>query len=300
MNKSLFLLLLGIFFISLNASGQDYKFGIRAGLNYSKLLGPQISEPEYRDFQQFNNGIHFGVTFSYHLTDIFGFRTELAYNQIGTRYTFEGDDSPYVFRYGFEREPRYGNITRYLDVNNSYIHLPLMVFYKPFKKIEVFGGIYTQFLILPTSDGFIDFTAPINPNTGDRYRYSFIQNVEANYYADEAREVKGSQTLLVDLIIDGEAEPVSMQRLVGGYYELSEDEKSGSKYNRLDIGLEGGFSYYINRSLYVGLTGMYGLLDVTNDDLDVDFNELNEFNKFKFRDDYDTNLSLQLSLGFKF
>lgn len=301
MNKSVFLLLLCICFFAWNANAQDYKFGIRAGLNYSQLLGPQISEADHRDFQQLNNGIHFGVTFAYHLTDNFGFRTELAYNQIGTRYTFEGERSPYVFRYGFEREPRYGEIKRYLDINNSYVHLPLMAFFKPHKKIEVYGGVYTQFLVLPTTDGNIDFTAPEDPNNpGELYKYSFIQFVEGNYFADEAREFKGSQTLIVDLIVDGESEPVSMQRLVGAYYELDEDEKSGSLFNWLDVGLEAGFSYFINRSLYVGFTGMYGLLDVTNNEMDVDYQELDEFNKYKFRDDFDTNLSLQVSLGFKF
>ena len=286
---------------STNLHSQDYKFGIRAGLNYSKLLGPQINELTHQDYQQFNNGIHFGVTFSYYLTDNFGFRTELAYNQIGTRYTFESESAPYVFRYGLNREPRNGKIKRYLDINNSYIHVPLMAFVKPFKKIEVFGGVYAQFLILPTSDGNIDFTAPENPDTpGELYRYSFIQFIEGNYYSDEARNVKGNQTLIVDLIIDGESEQVSMNRLVGAYYELDEDEKTGSTFNWFDMGIEGGVSYNINRSLYVGLTGMYGLLDVTNDKMDVDYFNLDEFQKYKFRDDFDTNLSLQLSLGFKF
>lgn len=295
-------LILVVLFLSTGSSivAQDYNFGIRAGLSYSRLLGPTINEPTHSDAFQFNNGIHFGVTFTYNITDVFGLRTEVSYNQIGTRYTFESPDAPYVFRDGLERAPRNGEITRFYDVSNAYVHVPLMANWKPIKKLELFGGIYTQFLVLPTSGGKVDFTAPINPETGEVYKYSFIQSIEGNYYSDDPREAKGNQGLVVDLIIDGEVTKVGMNRLVGAYYELDADEKRGSTYNWFDAGLEAGVSYYINRSLFLSFSAMYGLLDVTNDDLDVDFYRLNEFDKFNFRDDFDTNLSLQVSLGFKF
>lgn len=299
MNKIVGCIILFIFCISMShqAQAQDYKFGIRAGLNYSQFLGPTIDESTHQDKFSLNNGIHFGVTFAYHLSDNFGFRTELAYNQIGTKSTFTSDDAPYVFRFGLEREPRRGQIERFLDVNNSYIHLPLMVFVKPFKKLELYGGIYTQFLILPTAGGKIDFTDPKDPAD---YSYSFIQSIEANHNSDIGREAKGNQGLIVALDIDGERQNITMARLIGGYYELDESEKKANKYNWFDAGLEGGASYFINSSLYIGLTGMYGLLDVTDDRADIDYYNLDEFNRYKFRDDYDQNFSLQISLGFKF
>ena len=299
MSKIVGCIILFIFCISLSqqAQAQDYKFGIRAGLNYSQLLGPTISESTHQDKFTLNNGIHFGVTFAYHLSDNFGFRTELAYNQIGTKYTFTSDNAPYVFRNGLEREPRRGKIERFLDVNNSYIHLPFMVFVKPHRKVELYGGIYTQFLVLPTAGGKIDFTDPKDPAD---YSYSFIQSIEANYNSDAGREAKGNQGLTVALDIDGERQDITMARLIGGYYELDDSEKKASKYNWFDAGLEGGASYFINNSLYVGLTGMYGLFDVTNDKVDIDYYNLDEFNKYKFKDDFDRNFSLQISLGFKF
>lgn len=294
-------LVIAICFTMNGLYAQDYSFGIRAGLNYSKLIGPQINTVTEKDAFQFNNGLHFGVTFAYHLTDNFGLRTELAYNQIGTLYTYQGENSPFVFRYGQERVVRNGKIERFFDISNSYIHVPLMVYYKPHRKVELYGGIYAQFLIIPTANGRIDMTAPENSETpGELFKYSFEQLIEANYFSDDPREVKGSQSLIVDLIIDGETEKVAMNRLVGGYYELDADEKKASLYNWFDAGLEFGGSYYINRSLYLGLTGMYGLTDVTNNKADVDFGNLNEFQKYIFRSDFDRNLSLQLSLGFNF
>lgn len=284
-------------------NAQDYKFGIRGGLNYSQFLGPQNNTADYKETFSLNNGIHFGVTLAYHLTDNFGFRTEIAYNQIGTRYKFESEDAPYVFRYGLEREVRRGRMIRELDINNSYIHVPFMVFYKPHRKIELYGGFYTQFLVLPTAGGSIDFT-DLNPSgsleDGDLKNYSFYQAIEANYYSDEPRQSKSNQSLIVALTVDGDIQRVTMSRAVSGYYELDADEKAASKFNWFDAGLEGGFSVFVNRALYIGITGMYGLTDVTNNKADVDYFEVNEFNKYIFRSDFDRNFSLQASIGFKF
>lgn len=311
LNKLLFMKRYFLFFflsfallsVSESLSAQDYKFGIRGGLNYSQLLGPQNNSSDYTESFSLNNGIHFGVTFAYHISDNFGFRTELAYNQIGTKYRFESEDAPYVFRFGFDREVRRGEMIRELDVNNSYIHLPIMVFYKPIKKLELYGGIYTQFLVLPTAGGSVDFTDP-NPSgsleDGDLKNYSFFQAIEANYYSDEVRQATANQSLTVALLIDGDIERINMPRSASGYYELDEIEKLSTKYNWFDAGLEGGFSYFMNRSLYLGVTGMYGLIDVTKDAADVDYFEINEFNKYVFREDFDRNFSLQVSMGFKF
>lgn len=298
MSKQIVFLLACIVFLGVSnqTSAQDYKFGIRAGLNSSRFIGPQISEDKEKDGFSQNGGIHFGVTFAYYFTDNFGLRTEVGYNQIGTKYKYEAEDAVYVFRNMFEREPRNGKTIRTMDINNSYIHVPFMVFAKPFKKLEVFGGIYTQFLVLPTSGGTLDFTA-LDPEND---KYSFEQGIEANYYSDEARQGKGRQTLEVDLTVDGELEEIIMPRLVGAYYELDANEKNGSTYNWFDAGIEGGASYFFNNSLYLGVTAMYGVLDVTNNSLDVDYYRVDDNFKYKFRSDFDQNFSLQLSLGFKF
>jgi len=298
-----FFLSFALLAVSDSVSAQDYKFGIRGGLNYSQFLGPQPSSTDFTEKFSLNNGIHFGVTFAYHLSDNFGFRTEVAYNQIGTQYSFESDDAPYAFRFGLDREVRKGKMIRKLDVNNSYVHIPVMVFFKPLRKLEVYGGIYTQFLVLPTAGGEIDFT-DTNPRgsleEGDLKDFSFFQAIEANYYSDEVRQSKTNQSLTVALDIDGDIERINMPRSISGYYELDEIEKVSTKYNWFDAGLEGGFSVFLNRSLYLGFTGMYGLVDVTRDRADVNYFELNEFSKYTFQNDFDRNLSLQVSMGFKF
>lgn len=289
-----------LLFTALNSYAQDYNFGLRAGLNYSKLRGPLNKDAKYTESYDWNNGIHFGVTFALNMTDFFGFRTELAYNQIGTKYRFESNSAPYVFRHKLNREVRYGKMVRELDINNSYLHIPLMVFIKPHRKIELYGGLYAQVNILSTVGGTIDFTDPKDIDGYTGKTYSFIQSIDGNYFSDKVRSAKSRQILQVELDIKDDKELITMPRSVGAYYELDANEKKGNVYHYFDWGLEFGGSYYFNRSLYLGVTTMYGLTDVSNNKADVDYFNLGEYDLFKFKDDIDKNLSVQVSLGFKF
>jgi hypothetical protein len=55
----------------------------------------------------------------------------------------------------------------------------------------------------------------------------------------------------------------------------------------------------LNGGLYFSATATYGLIDVTNSDLDFSYVDIDGFD-FKTRDDKDNNLSFQFSLGFSF
>ena len=84
---------------------------------------------------------------------------------------------------------------------------------------------------------------------------------------------------------------------MSAYYDL--DSKEGRPYKVFDAGLSAGAAYFLNGGLYFSALVNYGLLDVTNTELDFSYSEIDDLN-FKTRDDRDNNLSFQFSLGFSF
>ena len=98
-------------------------------------------------------------------------------------------------------------------------------------------------------------------------------------------------------------EYAQIAKTAGAYYQYNTDQfnsDSGSYYNWFDIGVTGGIQYFINSSLYAGVKVEYGFLDVTNDKLDRSLKAVDEEGNFILRDDHDTNLNFQISLGFRF
>jgi len=80
-------ILLIVLFSSLSSMSAQHKFGIRAGLNYSKFSG----ELETNEAYDFNTGFHFGFNYTYQLNTTIGFRTELLYTQRGSKQSIQDD-----------------------------------------------------------------------------------------------------------------------------------------------------------------------------------------------------------------
>ena len=76
-------------------------------------------------------------------------------------------------------------------------------------------------------------------------------------------------------------------------------EKSGNFYNGFDLGVTGGFSFFLNGGLFIMLSGNYGLVDATNDFYDISRYESDGL-EYIPRNDKDYNVSLQASVGFSF
>ncbi len=274
------------FLINTNIQAQRYNLGIRAGLNYSKFIGP--SEEGMLEGKSLNNGIHFGMTFAYKLNDIAGFKTEIAYTAIGSKDSIVGD-SYYIFGIGNENVAKTGYAKRYLDISNSYINVPFHAYIFPFKKLELFGGPYIAFLINPTAAGRIEFN-----DQSDELKYSFIQSLDYNYFTDKATRGKGFGEVVTVIVDDTR---IVMPQVAGAYYQFI--TKNGGLYNIFDLGISGGLQYYINKSFFAGFRANYGLLDVTRQKMDVSYRSLDN-GTYILRDDRDTNFSMQFSLGFKF
>jgi hypothetical protein len=85
------LLVLFLAFSSLAIYAQQTNIGVRAGLNYSKLLGPleQVAGSEGETIA-FSNGFHFGLSYQYNFVDNLGLRFELLYIQNGSIKKYKG------------------------------------------------------------------------------------------------------------------------------------------------------------------------------------------------------------------
>jgi hypothetical protein len=272
-------------------SAQDFHFGIRAGLSYSKFMGP--SEANVIEDFNLNNGFHFGVVGMIELNNYFSLGAEVLYNQLGTKYYYEGE-SYYRMNVG-EVDFLRDNLKLTLDISNSYINVPILLHIQPIKKLEFIVGGYMGFLVYPVAGGKYEF--------GNQFR----QYPEYNYYSDKSGSVPlGAQYDVLNVKItqpDGSEDIVQIFKTPGAYYQYSQDQfndSTGKYFNWFDFGLTGGVQYFINSSLYAGVRAEYGLLDITNEKLDRSLQDVDPEGDFILRDDKDTNINFQVSLGFRF
>lgn len=268
--------------------GQGYYIGIRAGTNYTKFNGP--SEMGAREEFKTANGIHFGLGLGYKLNDLMSIKTEIMYTQNGSKYEFEGD-SYYPFLLSDGVFIVYDSLDLKMDISNAYLHVPLTFNIQTLGKYEFYGGAYVNFMISPIGTGILKFGG----RSKDSENHQFEQGQDHRYFSDRAGE---SAPFAGQIFIIVDERDVNIPSLVGGYYNFS--NKVANTYHTIDFGLVGGFNYYLNRGLYLGLRVEYGLRDVTNNRMDVSRTTLNLDESYVFREDNDRHIGLNLSLGFKF
>lgn len=263
-------------------------FGIRAGLNYTSFSGP-LEEGVNEQFKV-SNGFHFGINYAYNFADNFAIRGELLYTQVGATYSYDGD-SFYKIPIGNAFVYEKGRSTIEMKISNAYISVPLSLQWQLSKKLELSAGVYASILIGPRGNGTIYFEK-------NKDSLFFKQSLVHNYSKDEAGGIATSATGS-SVYVDGKV--VTLAKDAGAYYNYLSTEKVGDLYNMFDFGLTGGISYFINRGFYVGLRYDFGLIDITNNKVDVlrkTYDEVN--NRFKFSDHFDRNIGFQASFGFRF
>lgn len=270
--------------VATNSSGQNYKIGVKAGLNYFKFKGPL--EPAGNETYGLSSGFHFGVNFTYYLSDFVGFRSELLYNQKGSKQDYDGNGYTIIKQFDDDLI-LYGNKDLSMQYSLSYVTIPLTVVVNPISKLEISAGVHVDLMIGPQGSGNYIFT-------GDN-DVSFRRSLQHRYRNDDPGSFNFN---LPDIIIDVDGELVSLNKSIGAYYYY--DEVDGNRFNSFDVGLNAGFAYYINKGLYFGGQFSYGLLDLTQTQFDVSLEELNDDNSFITRTDNDTQLGFQLSIGFRF
>ena len=308
MKKGLILLLFSVLLSPLY--GQDYDIGIRAGLNFSKFAGP--TEANVNESYSISSGFHFGINFQWNFNSFFGLKSEIMYSQIGAQYEYN-DLGFYVFDFVNTVEVErfvvrdQSNLT--IDISNAHISFPITGHLSLGDKFEVFGGGYFSFLVSPVGIGEWTFGVP-----GDNPpEYTFRQTLDYNYNSDWAGPI-GVNRIGQPILIIVNNQDVDLPSLPGAYYLLppnpvtiDPDQDTNSlleppvkKFKGIDYGFIGGVNYYINRGLYISARLEYGMTDITNTEVDYSIKDVNEDGSLIFNDDFDRNINIGISLGFRF
>ena len=273
----------------LSLSAQQFSGGFRAGLNFISFDGDQ----EMRDdmtLEEFKRttGFHVGATFAYALTDLFGFKADLMYSQKGGEVRYAGPS--YFYLYGDAADTEgirvVGDLDSERDVLNSYIDIPAVVYYK-LGPIEVEGGVSAGLLVNSRASGSASFTNTVLPDGRTIEPVSY--NYDYNYFGDP---------IGFDAIVEPNDNRAGYPAVIDAYYNATDNRPL---YRRLDFGLVGGASLFLNNGLYLGLRYQYGLTDATRGENDqrltrTDGTAEREYNT----DDKDYNRVIQTSVGFRF
>jgi len=275
-------------------SAQSISGGFKTGLNFSRFDGEQINDANGNSLESFDNstGFHIGAIVNFNLTDYFGFRTELLYSQKGTSYIYDGPSYLRLYNENLSQNVVLDGNRRYsVNINNSYVDIPVMAYFRV-GRIEVSAGVNAAVLLGSRASGelaFRDVKTPLGQNLDD-----IIISIDANYFQDEYQV----QDFLDpgSLLIQNGAYVVP--KTIGAYYDANDSDEN--LFNRLDLGLNAQLAFYLNKGLFLGLRMNYGLTDVTNESQDVDYQALNQSGQVELRDDFDQNISFQVSIGFSF
>lgn len=291
--KQLFSTAFFAFLLLQGLNAQDISYGFKAGLNFSTLKGDSETDEAGNNLEtlKLNNGFHVGGGIIIPIVDRFGVKAELLFSQKGAEYNYDGPSYRFFNNDSGERFASLGERTMVLNISNSYLDLPIMA-YGRFGKIEISGGVNIGVLVSSSASGELNYT-PLSSG-GNPLTDPIITILDYNYYKNKAGEAVGTETTLIEIGNQDAIVPMAE----GAYYEFL--EKDGGLYNTLDIGVNAGLSYFLNRSLFLGLRVNYGLLDATNDKVDYSKVSLGEEDVLVPLDDVDRNLSFQASLGFSF
>jgi len=286
-----------LFFLSILQVQAQHKIGVRAGLNYSNFSGGELELGESYDF---STGFHFGINYTYNIAPNFGIRGELLYLQRGTEYNFVDTDEG-VYN---QIIPTISSVARFTDIGQTktnikistgYLSIPITAQYQLTEKWEVFGGLSLDLLLNPTGSGTFDYTSISRPDD-----IFYTQTLDHRYNSDEAGEVSflTNQQQPIFILVDDTATPI--RRTQSAYYKLSAEQKVGNKFKLFDSHLLFGVNYFVSSGFYVGIRGHYGLLDLTNDEMDFSVRELDADGGFITRSDRDKSRSISVSFGFRF
>jgi len=275
----------------------QHKFGIRAGLNYSKFTG----ELELNEKYDFSSGFHFGFNYTYQLNTTVGLRAEILYTQRGTKQSIK-DDAIYNLIRPISTGAgggivEIGQADYNMGITLAYFSFPLTAQLRVSDKFEVFGGVSLDLLFSPTGGGTMRFTT-------DPDEIDYLISFDNNYRTDEPGAIpRFTERQTSSQILNGES--TQIYKIQAAYYNFTETQLNdrGKRFKFFDTNLVLGFNYFINSGFYLGLRGEYGLFDVTNDRMDVSLREINDNGNtvsYIYRADKDRSRSLSLSFGFRF
>lgn len=278
-------------FLSLTATAQ-IQYGFKTGLNFARMDGPSEVDMAGADLESWKSltGFHIGLSMGYKFNEYVGLRGELLYTKRGAKYTFNGD-SYRIFRYDGGSTLSRGNSRYLINVNNAYVDLPVLV-YGRWKDFELSAGGYVGLMVQSVGDGSLSYTGGRTVTLQNSIA-DLEFNLDYNYRKDDPGLGQDGQTIVAQV----DANSLELPKTLGAYYDYPEDK--GRLYNSVDYGLIAGVSYFMSRSLFIGVRLQYGLADVTNNKADLAKGATDNGNLI-FRDDKDRNVVIQASVGFSF
>jgi len=274
---------------------QDLSYGFKAGLNFSQFNTTDLEQLNGEDLESFtqNSGFHLGIIINTGWTENFGTRAEILFSQKGGRYEFDGPSYAVLNSFiGEERVLSTGFRTMNLNISNTYIDIPISVYFKPTSWFEISAGPNVGLLVSSIASGELSFQE-ISQSEDDAYRGI---SLDYRYFSDDPGEFEpdvGTELRMIN------GQSLEIPKTINAYYDYPDGSETGL-YNRLDVGVHAGVSFFINRSLFVGARVNFGLTDITDSEVDRALLGLDDNDEFIFRDDNDRNFSIQASIGFSF
>ncbi len=289
--------LLTIFFASMALSifAQDIGFGFRTGLNFNRIQGDSEmnGDTELESFSS-NTGFHVAATFNWKATDLMGLRGEIVYNQKGGKRSYEGPSYlTLTSTTNGAQIPTTGNRKQSVNLTTSYIDIPVVGYYRPFEKLEIFAGASLGFLVSAPTFGEVEYSGGMTA-AGSGIE-PFIYEIDGNYLSDNPGEAFFENP--PNTVSVGGTTTAEVPASAGVYYEFDRDR--GNLYRTIDLGAVAGLSIFLNGSLFISGRINYGLSDITKQEADVSLRSLDN-GQFITRDDMDRNISIQTSIGFSF
>lgn len=282
-------LILFLAFAAISLQAQDnLSYGIKAGLGVSTILGDKEMNAQGEDLEKtgYVAGFHIGVVFNIDIVeDKFGVAPEFLFVQKGGRYQYDGPGSLTLNAANGSEVTFQGQKDDAFSVVNSYIDIPVMLYYKPIERIKISLGMDVGFLVASTGSGESRF---IRTNGVGEEEVATV-NLDYNFIRDKPGEAKSETMQTVTL----GGTPLEYPESIGAYYFNETDE--GNYYKTIDMGLCADLTLFITKGISLGFRANYGLLDITNDKLDF-----SRQNSGELRLDKDRNLSFSTSLAFNF
>jgi len=267
--------------------------GFKAGINFATIDGPLELGANGQELESYSysTGFHIGVNFNVNITDYFGLRGEVIYGQKGAEYDFSGQSfMPFYRLDGMGNLMASGTRNSILSITNTYLDLPVSAFIR-FGRLELSGGLGVGYLVSSRAVGEITFNG-VSPQGDNINNVVFV--VDGSYLETNGFEVDGYNG--DETRIDGRR--VGTPELIGAYYDNPDPDKP--LFNRFDAFIQGGASFYLNQGLFISFKGYYSLSDISRNESDYSFMELNEDQTLVFKEDDDKNITLQASVGFHF
>jgi Outer membrane protein beta-barrel domain len=272
------------------STAQGLSYGFKVGLNFSNMPGEVEQDSDGEDIERLktNTGFHVGASVRYNFTDRYGVKGDFLFSQKGTQQFYDGEAAQLFYVVGStDQVGIIGTQERFLRITNSYIEVPISGYAK-FGKVEFFGGPYIGFLVTSKAVGDYQFT------TGA------VQLDSDLNFKDEIPDPVNLELNELDYTIFSYfGQTLFYPNEATAYYDFQ--NKDGKVFKSLDLGLNAGMAFFLNKGLYVSANLNYGLTDVTNKAYDHSYSSLNETNDgYGVRDDADKNFTIQASVGFSF